>query len=245
MKHTFLFILNLLFVATFISCTDSEEAVYMPRNIQFSYNIASRTDARNSGKNYFYEGDRIYISATFTLDGSNSIKQTEVATITDGLIPTTMEWPENATGGTFTAWFAGNSLPDESETIAINPRNDLLKTTVSVTAPEENIKLVFQHALIRIIVTGIQKDEILTVSSPAGTDGIVSFDTNLSSEDNPLASDNNGISLTLAADDNTFYLQQWTQPLTLQSDKAETSQSITCPDIAAATGKSYTIIFRQ
>lgn len=243
MKHTFLIILNSVLILLLAACRSNEVPVPQSPAIQFSCQIEPPTGARATGKDYFYDGDRIYISATFTINGGNTTQLTEVATVINGRIPTTMKWPENAIAGSFTAWFASNSLPDENGILATDPFNDLLKATISVNAPEDHIQLNFRHSLIRIVVSGIQKDETLSLSSPSGSDGIVSFDTNLTSDDSPFTC-GNGISLTLTTGKNTFYLHQWGQPLTLHSDKVTGDQVIDCPtDIAE--GKSYHIIFRQ
>lgn len=245
MKQTLIFILNLWAIMAVTSCSNHEDALPVSRKIRFSYTIEPMAGIRSTtGKDYFYNGDRIYISATFTLNEGGTTQQTEVVTVSEGTIPTTIVWPEDATNGIFTAWFAGNELPDENTGIlTTDMRSDILKATTQEVTPEKDIILDFKHELIRIIITGIQKDETLTVSSASGSDGVVSFDTNnLLSGNSPLTS-GNSISLTLTASDNTFYLQQWTQSLTIQSDKGAQEQTVTCPsDIAA--GKSYTILFR-
>ncbi len=243
MKHTFLIILNSVLILLLAACSGDEVPVPQSPAIQFSFEIEPPAGTRATGKDYFYDGDRIYISATFTINGGNDIRLTEMATVVNGRIPTTMKWPENATAGSFTAWFAGNSLPDENGILATDPFNDLLKATISVNAPEDHIQLNFRHSLIRIVISGILKDETLSLSSPSGSDGIVSFDTNLPSDDSPFTC-GNGISLTLTAGKNTFYLYQWGQPLTLHSDKVTEDQTIGCPT-GIAEGKSYHIIFRQ
>lgn len=243
MKHTLLFILYLVLILPLASCSSNEMPVPQSPTIQFSCQIEPLTGARASGKDYFYNGDRIYISATFTINGGSTTRHTEMATVVNGLIPTTMKWPENATAGSFTAWFAGNTAPDDNGILTTDPFNDLLKATASVNTPGEIIQLIFRHSLIRIVISGIQKDETLTVSSPSGSDGISSFDTNLASDDSPFTY-GNGISLTLTASKNTFYLQQWGQPLTLHSDKVTADQTIDCPENITG-GKSYHILFRQ
>lgn len=241
MKNISFYILSLLSVLMLASCSKHEGSVAPKRSIQFVYQIESLVDSRAFAKDYFYDGDRIYISATFTLD-NGSTKKDEVATVLNGIISTTMEWPEDATEATFTAWFASNDLPDDTGIITTSLHQDILKTVATANSPDVPIKLDFQHSLIRVVVSGILKDETLTVSSPSGTDGVVAFDTRLLDSD-PLVCSENGVSVTLSANDNIFYLQQWTQSLTLQSNKGTEEQVITCPS-NLDPGKSYHIILR-
>lgn len=243
MKQISLFILLALLVMVSVSCGNDDVSHPSP-NIQFSCRIVTATDSRSSEKNYFYEGDKIYVAAAFTLDDGTSKQEYRTATVSNGLITTTMEWPENATSANFDAWFAGNADADDNGILPTNLHNDILKATVSVNNSHDIIPLIFQHSLIRVIITGIEKDETITVSSTSGTDGVISFNTDLSAG-NPLACSENGISLTLTSDENGFYLQNWTQPLTLQSNKVTTKKEIPCPESTAEIGKSYIILFRQ
>lgn len=244
MKYISLIILVLLISMIPISCSTHEEVPVRSQTIQFSYRIEPTTDARSSEKNYFYDGDIIYLAATFALTGGNEYQEFKVAKVNNGLITTTMEWPQNATTGNFIAWFADNSDPNDNGILTINLHNDILKAVALVNNPNDIIPLNFQHSLMRIVITGIEKDETITVSSTSGTDGVISFNTDLSIG-HPLICSEKGISITLTPDDNSFYLQNWTQPLILQSNKVTSPKTIPCPESPAAIGKSYVILFRQ